>query len=569
MRYYLFLLSFFLNIASLFILERPGFGWMATAIWFLSLTLLILCVYKKENTPTYFSKNEYLTLGGILIIFFGLRLINLSSIPYFINGDETWIGTEARKILNGETPHLFSFGWYSYPQLTFFLAAIPMRFFNNLFGLRLHSVILAAISVIFAYKLTKLISNKQSALFTSLILTFFHYHLHFSRSGTQYMQGLTFCLISLFFFISGVKNKNYISFVFSGIFTALGFEVYLSARITIFLICFFCLLLLLSSNTRSYFPSLKKIASFFLAFLLTISPMILMWSKSSAAFLTRKDVLIFEQKQRLQEEHGVSDWGGILIGQTKKIINFFIIGGDRSSQYGNISPAIDKITLLLLVLGIFYILFKYIFYHFSTKFRSDRDLNFNIAAMVFMVFWLLLTLLVGGILTSDAPFSPRLLMITVPIAIISGFFLDYLSKKNILFSIIIIPLLLFGILTLNVKNYFFDFQKQDIDFNSYRYTVLAYNLLPYSQKYQFSLISDSSLFPGPTIQLLVYNAQGETYQKLNSEMLNSFGKNNTIYIFTADRISDYFLLKKYYPQAEEKLIFGKKNDRLFTLAIPP
>lgn len=570
MKYSFFLLSFFFNTTSLFFLEKPNFGWIATFFWFLSLILLFLGSYRYEKKQACFSSNECLVFSGGILIFLGLRLVRLANIPYFVNGDEAWIGVEARKILDGKIPHLFSFGWYNYPQLTFFLAAIPMKLFNSLFGLRLHSVVMATISVYFTYKLTRLILNRRSACFACVILLLSHYHLHFSRSGTQYMQGVTFCLISLYFFISGVKNKETHSFILSGIFTALGLEVYLSARITLPLLLIFCLLLLVFKNW-SFFPKAKHIFAFLIAFYFSISPMILLWRKNPSAFFTRSDISIFMQKELIQNEYNTSNWGKILLGQMGKITSFFIIGGDRSSQYGNKLAAIDQITLFLFIFGCAFIIFDISKFIRLPKNRLNAS-SFNLSVMTFMIIWIVITCFIGGVLTIDAPFSPRLLMVVIPIAIISGFFLDRLATFNgkyKLFPNVFIIFCFFGIAILNVKNYFFDFQKQDIDLNSYRYTVLAHNLPPYPQKYQFSLIQNSSLiFDHATIHFLNPYAWGETYDELNSDLINSFGKNNSIYIFTQDRIGDYFSLKKDYPQLKEKIIFGKKKDNLFILAIP-
>lgn len=566
MRKKIFLLafSFLLNAFSLWLLDKNSLGWWASLLWFISLIILIIAFldsYSFIKLPKM-SRNSAIIFVGLAALFLGLRLSLLTSIPFFVNGDEAHIGLEARKIISGQTPHLFTFGWYNFPQFTFFLAAMPMAVFgNNLFGLRMASIIMSLVSIMVTYALTRLIFDRKTAIYATILLCLFHFHIHFSRSGTHYMQGAVFTSTTLYFFLRGIKKRNLINFVIAGILTGLSLQVYLSARMIFPLLLLYIILLLPFPKFRILLPNLRQIGVFSLAFLLCTLPIFLNWHKNPSAFLSRTtDVSIFSQKERLEKEYKTKQLSVIITKQTTNIVNFFFKGSDRSSQYGFSGPIVDKLTLILLLGGIVLI-----------ALRTISSLSYYPEA-IFVVLWLITTLLIGGVLTIDAPFSPRLLPVTTPIAIIAAFFLNWLTKKLTSFLSVrklILLIIMMDIFLLNFEMYFVDFQIQNIDFNSYRYTYLARFLNPFADKYTFILIPDRSLIlPHGTISFLSPQVKGVTFFTFSDNLISSFSKQPIIYIFTPDHIRDLANLKSHYPWIEEIPISGRKGEILFYLTLP-
>src|SRR5262249_55161722 len=79
---------------------------------------------------------------GLLVMTVALRAPKLVEIPPEVHGDEAECGIDARRVLRGEIPTIFGFGWYGVPYLSFGISAASMRFFgDDLHGLRMASVL--------------------------------------------------------------------------------------------------------------------------------------------------------------------------------------------------------------------------------------------------------------------------------------------------------------------------------------------------------------------------------------------------------------------------------------------
>ena len=89
---------------------------------------------------------------GLLVLIIGLalalRLAEVANVPVFVAVDEAVTGNQARLILDGHLPSVFGLGWENLPALSYATHAATMSIFgDNLFGLRMSSVILGTLSI--------------------------------------------------------------------------------------------------------------------------------------------------------------------------------------------------------------------------------------------------------------------------------------------------------------------------------------------------------------------------------------------------------------------------------------
>lgn len=180
-------------------------------------------------------QNFFLLL--ILILATVLRLWKLDQYPAGLNADEAAIGYNAYSILrtgrdeHGEALpiHFKSFGDYK-PGLYFYLVLPFVKFLGlNVWAVRLPSVILGVLSVLFVYLLIKELFSSIPALLAGLLLAISPWHIHFSRGGWETNVATFFILVGVYFFFKALKNPKF--FVFSFSFLVFSMYTYHGARV--------------------------------------------------------------------------------------------------------------------------------------------------------------------------------------------------------------------------------------------------------------------------------------------------------------------------------------------------
>jgi len=400
----------------------------------------------------------YKLLFLCILLFSGLiRVISLTNIPYVVHGDEAIIGLEAIKVLNiSHVKQLFETGWYGYPQLTFLLPALPIQILGeSLFALRFASVLLGMVSIVLMYFFISKIRNATEAVIAATLLGFSHMHIHFSRTGFHYMQGLLFSQASLFLFLLALQKQKPVLFFLSGVITGLGFHVYLSARVAIcviaivYVVSFFCKKLALISY--------KQVGFFLAGFIITILPILFLNDRAWTANSRSNQVFLFNNSSHLTSVYNTTNWIQIIKEQLIRVSSFMFRGRDSSEQYGIVSAGVDIFTMTLSGIGIIMWVYKQI--------HKQHNITLFVAFL-----WLSLVLVIGGVLTIDAPFYPRLLPAIVPISLFAAYAISTISKHRLSF---LIWTCLLCVCLLNLKIYFMDFPQRRPYKNSLNYTVLA------------------------------------------------------------------------------------------------
>lgn len=359
---------------------------------------------------------ELVTVTLILAVAFGLRFYRLEAIPHDLDGDVASHGLEARKLLEGQQPHIFGTMWAEIPTMGFIPAALSMGLFgNNLFGLYMASVIEGTLTVLGLYLLTRELFRPPSltpelrvtnyalriAKLAASLLAISYVHIHFSRI-TEYIDPWPFALFSLYFLMRGLQRRQRLAFVASGLLMAIGFNMYYSARIVPVIVLVFLGYAwlwrrdLLRGNGGG-------LALFALAVLLGMGPMIPFFVSHPYSFLSRsQDVFLFHPAviKHLMGVYRTTSVGVVVKEQIKRSLFMFHYFIDTSTQFGLARPMLDPFTAPLLVLGM------------GVALRRFRQAGHALA-----VIWLLLILFIGSALTNNAPFWPRLVGI-LPAAVL-------------------------------------------------------------------------------------------------------------------------------------------------------
>jgi hypothetical protein len=196
--------------------------------------------------------------------------------------------------------------------------------------------------------------------------------------------------------------------------------------------------------------------------------------------------LIFSQlgASHEQDAYRTDNFGTIIGLQVQRTLESFTYTGETSMQYEHRAPLLDFWTGALFVLGVGV---------FGWRLRNP--------SYFLLAIWLWLTLLLGSILTTDAPFSPHLVGMLALLAIFPALFIDLVWRlleraagtAGRFGAVIAVGALVSVAAFANVRDYVqvHTVLLQPAD----EFTVLSYYMLQVQDQYQVYFISrhDSSL----------------------------------------------------------------------------
>ncbi len=425
--------------------SQRGESWFVVLSWILSLILLFFSLFSlKVFNIRFLLKDKYLIYAIVIaIISFVLSLTKITEIPVNLDGDFASHGLQARAIVQNAEKDIFRYGWAEIPVIGFLPTVLSMKIFGiGLLGLNFAGALEGALIIAGVYLLSKESFDRRVGLIACALTSVSYVFIHFSRSS-EYIDPVLFMVYSVYFFILAVKNKQSWQFYLSGIFSGIGFNMYYSGRIIIFLILSFIFYLLLF-KWRIVLKNWYKFILLFVGVLFAFGPYLVLHIKNTHNFnLRTKDVYIFSEGP-LKHEMGVykvNSKSGVFLNQLERTLLSFNYFSDTSTQFRLPKPYLDFVTGAFFALGFGYFVF--------------RVKKFQYAVFIL---WIVLMLIFGCLTTINPPFWPRLVGIVVPVSIISAVFLDVLffsilanGKNTLKYSILI--LLILGIGFFNWKTY--------------------------------------------------------------------------------------------------------------------
>lgn len=384
----------------------------------------------------------------IITIFLSLfvYLYKLEVLPYTFHTDEGETALQVRKILRKEEG-LVGVGWGTLPLLSFVPQVLTVAVFGeNIIGSRIASVIFGLSTLVFFYYLVRLLLGNRVALMAVIFLAFSHIWIAFARLGIANIQAVFLLVATIFLTVRGFQKDRLRDFLLGGLFLALCFYSYSGARMAALLILVYFFLILLKGEAikRRFLQLLMLIISALIIFF----PQAGFYFTHQEAFFSRFQYVYFLSeagRSWTAPEYADKSPARILLSQFEKSINIF--AGDRGTQYGYDGQLLDYPTLVLIILGAFSLI------------------KFSPRIFVFLFIWILLSLIVGQVLTTiPSPiFLPRLLVSLPAVFILAGFGLESIYRKlgqRRIISKLLILSIIFVIIIGNLNIYFFEYPKK-------------------------------------------------------------------------------------------------------------
>jgi 4-amino-4-deoxy-L-arabinose transferase-like glycosyltransferase len=422
-------------------------------LWLIAMCMYIIAALRfdraiptEATTPRHENKSlkKHVLIIPVILIAFALRIYNLETLPP-LHGDEGEMGLAALQVLENEAPPLTAVGWMHHPALFHYLQAGPVAILGRTgLALRILSVVAGVLCIPLIYNLAQRGWGVVAGLAAAWLMAVSHLHIHFSRIGLNNIESTLAMLLFLTLMIRIRPNRLTLLAV-SGLVVGLAQYLYYGSRVIPLIAA-----VLLFVFWQKKMIDVKQLAAFGLGFLIAFAPLGSFYVTQPDAFISRSRgvFLLNEQnvKHTLQSDEASvpHDLLPLLKEQVNRNLNFFVKGGDRSPFYSASIPGFDLVTSILFWLGLGLVL---------TRLRRFHEIA--------ILIWLGLGLLFGGILTSDAPNAPRLLIVIPVVFLLGGILLQQAGRLLSLYPQTLKVLALGLILALagyfNLKIYFHDF----------------------------------------------------------------------------------------------------------------
>ncbi|HHX65643.1 MAG TPA: glycosyltransferase family 39 protein, partial [Chloroflexi bacterium] len=344
--------------------------------------------------------------GALIVALVGLTLLlrvsNLSAIPYVLTGDEAAMGLEAVDILKGVLRNPFATGWLSHPTLYFFIQAAFLRVLGiSTAGLRLSSALVSGGIALLLYLLARRFYGRRIAGPATFFFATYHFAIHYGRMGLNNIWDPFFALGSLYGLTVGMEKRRPAYLAMGGILTGLAIYFYMGARlIPIILVVY---VLYWSLRERGFWRRHLGHLVFFGVVALVVALPLLAHFRAHPTNLTARWALlgIFPSGWVDAEMANTGrSMLSVLIDQFLRAALGFNYYTDPSFHYRPGIPLMDFFTSVFFVLGLTYAI---------TRWRRRE--------YFVLIVWLLLNVILGGMLLTNPPWSPRF-VISIPPAVL-------------------------------------------------------------------------------------------------------------------------------------------------------
>jgi 4-amino-4-deoxy-L-arabinose transferase-like glycosyltransferase len=387
----------------------------ATAWWIGSVALLLLSALLARRPQVRCARNaswpflgEAVLLTLLTALSLGLRLPNLTGMPYVVHGDEAANGLQALRWLHGDVHSLLETGWYGLPMAGYGLPALVMRVAGaDLYGLRLSSVLIGTLGVLLTYALACELGLGRSVAFLGAgLLAVSHVAIQFSRMGIHYIHAMTVVVLALWLLVYALRHRSAAAAVLTAVSMSLALQVYFSARVLFVVVPAFLLALCIFHRGAAR-DRLSVIGWFAVGLVVAVGPLALFFSLNPAPFSERTDEVLLlhptaDLRAHLLSQFGTADLTQVLLRQVATVP--LLAGGlaDQSSQYGPHVGLLDPLVAGLATIGFFLLLFR-----------------MRQPASLLLLLWTLATV-AASVLTIDAPWWPRLLVMVPALCLLAA-----------------------------------------------------------------------------------------------------------------------------------------------------
>lgn len=356
---------------------------------------------------------EVIGLTALLAVALAVRIYGLTYIPANLSGDE---GTQAMAALGLIEPPLgnpFTTGWFSVPTMTFLAYGLSMRVFGDtVAGLRALSAVIGSVTVLTTFLLARELWGRRAAWVAAIALAFSHFHIHFSRLGSNQIADGLFMTLSLWLLVKALRSRRAIHWALTGAAIGLGWYSYFGARLVGIVVAVY-VAWRLTAEHRFLARHGRLLLILVGAALVVTAPLLFHYAVRPEDLLSRpRQVSIFASGwlAREQEITGRSA-ASLLLQQFWKAISAFNYTLDPTFWYHPEIPLLDFVSGVLFVVGLVW-----------------ATAHWRWPSNGLLLIWFWLALFLGWVVTENPPSSQRMVGLAPVLCLLLGLGVDWLTR---------------------------------------------------------------------------------------------------------------------------------------------
>ena len=320
----------------------------------------------------------------------------LGSMPPEMHGDEGEEGVDAVALLETTPFNLFATGWYDLPRFHVLRMAGGLQLFGiNAVGLRSSSVLVGTLTVVLLFAVGRALWGFEVGLLAALLLVSARFFVHLSRTGISYIDAPFFSVLAVWFFVRMLRAPRLGGAVWCGIALGFGIQSYFAVRLVPVLLVLTWIVWVVGTARAVLLERTRWLVTAGIAALATVAPMIgYFWGHWDLFWARTRGTSIFAEGgfKHLSYGYQTDELWRIVWIQAQRTLPLFNRSGDTSLQYGFRDGGLfEPVTAVLFVLGLAVVLAR------PTQRRH-----------LLVLLWTIVPVVLGGMLTIDAPFYPRL-----------------------------------------------------------------------------------------------------------------------------------------------------------------
>jgi len=530
--------------------------WAAVILWLLAILSIVIGSRQRGagQEPERWPWPEVAAVAGIVLLAFLARAVWLQQVPRLFSGDEGSAGINAVDFIRGTQNNVFVVGWASLPSLYFFVESLAVRLLGQTMeAARLPSAIAGSLAVLALYWYARSAFGRGVALAAAAYLATFPFHIHFSRTGLEFIwDGLAAVVVAGGLWRGWADNRRS-AFVLAGLALGLGQYFYPSARV-LFVILVIWLIFATLKDRAKMRQRLPGIVTMLLATLVVVLPLSLYYVRHMDQFyapMTRVSVFGPWLQRAVEITHS-SVWV-ILWSQVKASALGFSNLNLRG--YYNDAPMLLALPSALFLLGICLML-----------------LNILSLQSLWLALWLAAAIGIGA-LSESTPTSQRYLFAAPAVAILvtlplvqSAQWLSKLWPRWRRLLSVAMALVLVIAMAKDVAFYFGEYSanRRFGDLNTETATGVAFYVNsqgPGQQVYFFG--GRMGYFTHDTIRFLAPEATGQDVYDPLAAPPDWQLVGPTIFIFLPERQQELQFVEQSYPGGSVTVVDARDGNPLF------
>lgn len=514
--------------------------WLVFLTWQFSVLLAIFSFPlqakpKKIKKCLLENKKEFIWLLLILVGAVLARLYKLEEIPILGHDEARDAGLLPQAFLRGEIKDFFGYGVYGISNMFIVLASVPHLLFpKTVLAVKFFSVLFGVLSVLLTYVLARKLFSREIAIIAAILLSFYHVHLHFSRSEFINLFDSFWAPLLVLSLILAIEKNWYYSLPF-GLIAGLSLHFYQGIRVVVLTSFLYLLVYLLFKQKKAFF---KKISLCVFGFFIGFGPSLLVLLTRSSEFLNTgtagRPIIL-----------------GITISELIKILPERILRAFGSTIYYPIDfhyhyggPFLQFPANLFFLIGLVVI------------FKKINLVRYNI-----LLFWLGLVLFFNSAILPNMNFTHRLLSLVPTLMIILSLGISRLARVFKNYSTVFIGSILILISFLNIKTYFLDsVWEKALLLNTDVATPAGYYVKQFPRSVKFYFLNSSRMGwkSVPSWEYLnqdyyITDIPGERFNDLILEITKD--PEEAVFIALPERESDFSILKNSFPGGKERVFY--------------